>query len=107
MPNFVISYLGGDHPKTPEEGQQHMADYQHWLGALGDAVISPANPFKDTHVVTPDGAVSKGSQTHMSGYTMVKADTIEEAIKMAQDCPFLKINGTLEVSEQVQMSMGK
>ncbi len=103
MPKFVISYLGGDQPSTPEEGQKHMAEYKKWLEDLGDAVIAPANPFKDTHVVTPDGAVSKGSQTHMSGYTLIEADSIEDAVKVAQACPFLGINGTLEVSEQMQM----
>jgi hypothetical protein len=33
----------------------------------------------------------------------VQAKRIEDAIEMAQSCPFLKLNGKLEVAEMVQM----
>ncbi len=103
MATYVISYFGGDQPATPEEGKQHFARYQKWLASLGDACISPMNPLRNTHVVSPDGSVSQGSQCGMSGYTLVEADSIEAALAMAQECPFLAINGTLEVSELVKM----
>lgn len=104
MPQFMITYLGGDKPSTPEEGKEHFAKYQQWLGSLGDAVVSPANPLKDTHTVNPNGNASAGSQTTMSGYTVIEAESIDAAIKIAKACPFLEINGTLEVSELIQMS---
>jgi hypothetical protein len=103
MPQFVMTYLGGDHPKTPEEGQQHFAKYQEWLGSLGAAAVSPMNPFKNTHVLSPDGSVSQGSGIGMTGYTIVEAADMDAALEMAKACPFLEINGTLEVSELVQM----
>jgi hypothetical protein len=28
MPQYMISYLGGDKPASPEEGQAHMAKYR-------------------------------------------------------------------------------
>lgn len=104
MPQFFIAYLGGDRPKTKEEGQQHFAKYQAWLAELGDAVISPANPFKDTTILSPDGSTSTGSKTGMSGYTLVEASSLEAALTMAQNCPFLEVNGTLEVSQIIQMA---
>jgi hypothetical protein len=57
MPQYVIVYLGGDQPSSPEEGQQHYAKYKEWLSSLGDSAVSPANPFKDTSTVKPDGTV--------------------------------------------------
>ena len=105
MPKYVMVYLGGNHPSSPEEGQKHFAKYKEWLGSLGDAVVSPANPLKDTSTVSPDGSVASGSTTSMSGYTIVEADSMEAALDMAKSCPFLDIEGTLEVSELVQMSM--
>ncbi|MCW8879222.1 MAG: hypothetical protein OQK04_10320 [Kangiellaceae bacterium] len=105
MPKFIISYLGGEHPKTPEEGQAHFAKYKEWLGGLGDAVVSPANPFKNTHTVFPDGNVEVKSLTNMSGFTVVSAESIDGALEMAKSCPFLDINGSLEVSELVEMNM--
>ncbi len=103
MAQYVIVYLGGDQPSTPEEGQQHRSKYMGWLSDLGDAVVSPANPFKDTNTINPDGTVTAGSTTTMSGYTIIEAESMEAALAMAKDCPFLDIGGSLEVSELMQM----
>ena len=103
MTKYVITYLGGDQPYSPEAGQQHFAKYQQWLAELGDAAVSPANPFKDTRTINPDRTVSDGSKTLMSGYTVVEADSMQKALEIAKACPFLDINGTLEVSELMQM----
>ena len=105
MPQYIISYLGGEQPSTPEEGQQHFAKYKEWLTSLGDAAIRPANPLKNTHTVHPDGSVTPEGTTSMSGYTIVEAALMEAALEMAKACPFLDIKGSLEVSELVQMSM--
>jgi len=103
MPQFIISYVGGNPPASQEEGQQHMLKYRTWLAALGDSVVSPANPFKNTHTVSPDGTVEKGSGSSLSGYTIVNVESIEDAIAIAKECPFLDMEGTLEVSELLQM----
>ena len=103
MTQYIITYLGGDQPASPEAGQQHFAKYQEWLTSLGEAVVSPANPFKDTRTVNPDRTVSIGSKTLMSGYTVIEADSMEKALEMVKPCPFLDINGRLEVSELMKM----
>ena len=105
MTQFIITYLGGNQPSTPEEGKQHFAKYKAWLSSLGDAAVSPANPLKDTHTVSADGTVITGGTTTMSGYTIVETDSMETALEMAKACPFLEIGGSLEVSELVQMSV--
>jgi len=103
MARFMITYLGGDKPATPEEGQQHMAKYMAWLSSLGEAAVSPANPLKNTTTVNPDGSVVNASKTSMSGYTIVEADSMEAALAIARACPFLEVGGSLEVSEMMQM----
>ena len=105
MPQYAIVYLGGNQPSSPEEGKQHFAKYKEWLSSLGDSAVSPANPFKDTSTVNPDGSVTAGSTTSMSGYTIIEADSMEAALSMAKACPFLDIGGSLEVSELIQMSV--
>lgn len=103
MAKYIIIYLGGNLPSSPEEGQRHFEKYRMWLSSLGDAVISPANPLKATSVVNPDGTVTAGSTTAMSGFTIIEANSQEAALEMAKSCPFLEIGGTLEVSELIQM----
>jgi hypothetical protein len=103
MTQYVIVYLGGDQPSSPEEGQKNYAKYNEWIASLGEAAVSPTNPFKDTHTVAPDGSVSTGSSTAMTGYTIVETDSMEAALDMAKACPFLEMNGSLEVSELIKM----
>jgi hypothetical protein len=103
MPQYIMTYLGGDKPSSPEEGKQHFAKYKEWLSSLGDSAVSPANPLKGTNTVNSDGVVNTGSTTSMSGFTIVEADSMEAALVMAKACPFLEIGGTLEVSELMQM----
>ena len=103
MTQYIITYLGGNQPSTPEEGKQHFAKYQQWLSSLGDSAVSPANPFKNTNTVNPDGTVTAGSTTAMSGYTIIEANSMEAALEIAKACPFLDIGGSLEVSELIQM----
>ena len=103
MKRFMMTYFGGDTPASKEAGAAHFQQYQQWLAELGDAVVSAMNPLKEGHTVTPDGQVASGSQSLISGYTVLQANSIEEALVMAKTCPFLAINGTLEVAEMIEM----
>lgn len=104
MPKYIFVYLGGEYPSDPEDGHKHFARYQQWLSSLGDAVLSPAIPFKDTHTVQPDGTALPGSTTAMSGLSIITMASMEDALEAAKSCPFLEIKGTLEVSEMIEMS---
>ena len=106
MPQYIFVYLGGEYPSNPEEGQKHFEAYQQWLVSLGDAVISPAIPFKDTHTVQSGDRASPGTMSAMSGMSIIRAASMEEAIEAAKRCPFLDIDGTLEVSEMIEMTAG-
>jgi hypothetical protein len=103
MTQFIITYLGGNQPATPEEGRAHFAKYMMWIKDLGDTVVSAMNPLKDTHQVSPDGSVSTNAGTKISGFTIIEAESIEAAVAITKACPFLDIGGSLEVSELVQM----
>ena len=103
MPKYIFVYLGGEYPSDPEEGEKHFSKYQQWLSSLGDAVVSPAIPFKDTHTVQPDGKTGPGSTTAMSGLSIIRMATMDDALAAAESCPFLEINGTLEISEMIDM----
>lgn len=106
MPHYLLVYLGGEYPATPEEGQKHFEKYQQWLHSLGDSVISPAIPCKDTHTVQADGTASAGSMSAMSGMSIISADNMDAALAAAKSCPFLELGGALEVSELLQLQGG-
>jgi len=103
MPQYIITYFGGERPSSPEEGKQHMSKYMDWLSSLGSAAVSPANPLKDTKTINSDGSVINGGASSMSGFTIIEVDSLDAALSIAKECPFLEIGGTLEVSELMQM----
>lgn len=102
MAQYVLVYLGGDQPSSPEEAEKHFSKYVEWLNSIGDAVITPTIPLKNTTTVSSDGEVREGGSSAMSGFTIIKADSMEAALSIAQACPFLEIGGSLEVSELMQ-----
>ncbi|MDH5406978.1 MAG: YciI family protein [Gammaproteobacteria bacterium] len=103
MKQFVFVYLGGNQPSSPEEASKHFEKYMGWLSSLGDAVVIPTIPLKDTTTVSPDGKIAEGGSSAMSGFTILKADSMDAALSIAKECPFLEIGGSLEVSEMMQM----
>jgi len=104
MPQYILVYLGGEYPSSPEDGKAHFDRYQRWVMSLGDAVVSPAVPLKDTHTVQPDGSAVPGNSTAMSGLNIISAGSIAEALEAAKSCPFLRINGVHQVSEMLEIS---
>jgi hypothetical protein len=103
MTQYIIVYLGGNQPSSPEEGKQHFEKYKKWLSSLGDSAVSPANPLKDTSTINPDGSITTGGTTTMSGYTVIETESMQTALEISKACPFLDIGGSLEVSELIQM----
>jgi hypothetical protein len=103
MTQFVFVYLGGNQPSSPEEASKHFNKYMEWLSSLGDSVVIPTLPLKDTTTVSSDGAIREGGSSAMSGFSIIKADSMEAALSVAKACPFLEIGGSLEVSELMEI----
>jgi hypothetical protein len=106
VPKYIFVYLGGEYPTDPDEGRKHFEKYQGWLQSLGDKVVSPAIPFKDTHVVRSPISAEPGTMSAMSGLSIFSFPSMPEAVAAAQACPFLEIGGSLEISEMVEMGGG-
>ncbi|MEM7293634.1 MAG: hypothetical protein AAF420_09625 [Pseudomonadota bacterium] len=104
MANFLFVYHDGRMPETPEEGQQVMAQWQAWLGGMGDSVVDMGAPLGLSVTVHPDGSVTDdGGANPASGYSVVKAESKEAAIGMAKGCPIKDAGGTVEVAECMEM----
>ena len=103
MARFVFVYLGGTQPSSPEEARKHFDKYMEWLASLGESVLSPMLPLKDTHTVSTADGIREGGGSAMSGFTIIEADSMQAALAIAEACPFLEIGGSLEVSELMQM----
>ena len=102
MSKFLITYHGGGGPPaSPEAAQQMMAAFQAWAASVGDSMVDPGAPLGPSKVVTSDsvtdGAVSGG----IGGYTVLTADSLDDAVGLVKGHPFVQRGGTLQVSEAV------
>jgi hypothetical protein len=101
MANFVLLYSGGSMPETEAEQAAVLQAWTAWYEGLGSAVVDPGNPFSPmAKSITSDGTVSDGPiGTPASGYTIIKADSLDEAAGIAKDCPVLQGGAQISVYE--------
>jgi hypothetical protein len=99
MANYVLIYTGGTTPESEKEQKAQMDAWGAWFGGLGDAVVDPGNPFGPSASLAKDGGVSDGGASRLTGYSVVKADSLGSATTLAKDCPLLSNGGAIEVYE--------
>lgn len=104
MPDFIFAYHGGGAPETPEAGAKAMEVWGAWYGAMGDAVVNPGAPVGMSKTVSSGGVADDGGANPLSGFTVVRADSIEAACQMAKGCPLVADGtGSVEVAPVVEM----
>ena len=101
MAKFLLLYMGGSMPETEAETAKVIKAWEAWYTSLGSAVVDPGNPFTPvSKKISSNGTVSNGSAGPMaSGYTILAADSLDKAAKMAQTCPVLQGGGEIAVFE--------
>ncbi len=98
MAKFVLVYRGGSGMAAPEEQQAVMEAWMNWFGTLGEAVVDPGSPFGPSAALSPDGSTGP-SASGLTGYSIVAADSLDEASTKAKGCPVLSDGGTVEIYE--------
>jgi len=102
MAKYVYLYSGGGMAETPEAQAEVMQAWTSWFGELGAAIVDPGNPFGASSALSSDGspgAVSSG----INGYTVISADSLEDATTKAKGCPQLTAGGAVEIYEALEM----
>lgn len=98
MANFVLLYQGGKMPESPEEGARVMQAWTAWFSQLGDALVDGGNPASGARTVASNGSVSNDS-AFPSGYSIIKADSLDAAVALAKGCPVLQGGASVQVVE--------
>jgi hypothetical protein len=110
MTEYLMLVRGGEamDPQTsPEAFQAHMQKWANWLGRLADEgrmlgaqpLAAGGKTVVGTKKVITDGPFMEGKEM-VGGYVMLKAQSLDEAVKIAQDCPVLEFaTGNVEVRE--------
>jgi len=104
MANYMIAYYGGDKPSSKEEGMAQMGKWKAWVSGLGEAIVNSGTPLMNSKLVTKDGVSDDTSSEAMNGFAVIKAESIEAALEIAKSDPFLEMNGTVRVSQMMEMT---
>jgi hypothetical protein len=101
MANFVLLYTGGSAGMTEAERGKAMEQWGAWFGKLGDKIVDAGNPFSPhAKNVADGGAVHEGAiGTPATGYSILKADSLDAATELARGCPVLQSGGKITVYE--------
>ncbi len=105
MANFLLLYTGGTEPGDDAEGQAVMKAWMDWFAGLGPAVVDGGNPLGPvSKTIAPDGRISDAAPgPQVTGYSILKADSLDEATRMAAECPHLMSDGTVTVYEAFEV----
>jgi hypothetical protein len=102
MANYLLAYKGGSMAETPEAQEAAMQAWGEWFGTLGSAVVDMGAPFGSSTAVQSDGSTGTAG-AGLSGYSVLQADSLELAAKLAGGCPVLNSGGSVEVYEAIEM----
>lgn len=94
MANYVfVYYNGGDTGDAPMDEVKKA--WGAWFGELGDSLVDGGNPFNDNAMwVDRSGSGEITADKHpSSGYSIVKAGSMDEAVEMSKGCPGLGDHG--------------
>jgi len=90
---------------SPEDMQAEVQRWQDWIGG-----IAAQDKFVETNALGMQGKVVKANNVvtdgpyielkeMVGGYIVVKADDIDEAVKLSEGCPTLLDGGSVEVRD--------
>ena len=104
MAKYLFIYHGGEHPESEEEVAEVLDAWGSWLGGMGAAVVDGGNPVGMSTTVNPDGTVTEnGGANPATGYGLIEAADLDDAIAKARGCPILTAGGSVELAECIDM----
>ena len=114
MQEFLLIFrresTGQGAPLSPEQIQAMMKPWQDWIGSIAaqNKLVTAGNRLApEGNVVKPNNVITNGpyveTKEAVGGYTIVKADSLEEATEMSKGCPILFAGGSVEVRAIIPM----
>lgn len=101
MARFLVTYHGAGMPAGAEEQQQAAAAFGAWVASVGSALVDPGAPLGRTTTVSGGGEAEGPAAGPASGYSILEAASMEEAVELVRAHPFVARGGSLQLGEAV------
>ncbi len=87
MKNYVFVYYDSSNTEASEEVAKAWGA---WFGKLGGALVDAGNPFNSGGKAVEKSGVTTIENYPATGYSIVKAESLDEAVEMAKGCPLVE-----------------
>lgn len=92
--------------RTAEEAQMVTMQWMDWIKNIAseNKLVDRGNRLENSgRVLKPKDVVTNGPYTEIKesigGYTLIKAESYDDAINLSKSCPMLSFGGTVEIRE--------
>ncbi len=106
MAKYGLVYHGGADAKPEgEEGWAKMMEaWQNWVANMGADLVDPGNAVSMSKTVMSDGTVvDNGGSNPITGYCLISADNMEDALSKAKGLTYFLATGvSIEVAEMME-----
>jgi len=110
MKDFTLLFRIDHNPTanlSPAQMQEVLQKWMNWMGGIAaqNKLVEKGNRLglENAKIVKANKEVIDGPYTEIkefvSGYLIVKANTVDEAVEIAKGCPILSFGGNVEVRE--------
>lgn len=117
MQEFLLVFrrdvINNESTLSPEQLQAMLKPWQDWIGniAAQNKLVDSGNRLVwEGKVIKPGNIVTNGPFVELKeaigGYTIIKANSLEDATELSLGCPILHVGGSVEVREIIKMDNG-
>ena len=102
MKKFIVTYLAPmdanwkTQESTPEEMEAGMKAWMAWAEKCGNKLVDMGSPLGNGISLRPGGS-SLASESLIIGYSVLQADSMEEASSLLKDHPHLDWNAECQI----------
>ncbi len=107
MNQFLLIFRGGAITQkgvAPQQLQEHLAKWGTWMAQLeksgnlkgGSALESSGRTIRGNKKAVTDGPFTEAKDL-LSGYTLLEAKDLNQAMQIALECPIYEYDGSVEV----------
>jgi hypothetical protein len=97
MEKYLYVYYGGMTATTPAAQKKSMDAWMKWFSDMGKAVVDAGNPTVPGKEVSKAGSKKMTLTKPVSGYSIVQAENMEIAVKMAKMSPIVNEGGKIAI----------
>jgi hypothetical protein len=110
MEKFMLIFHGGSHNQSPEQMQANMGKWMAWIDKLakkdqyvsGEPLLPGGKQITGKKKTVTDGPYTEGKEV-VGGFFIIKAENMNEAVKVCEDYPDYENGGTVQVRQVMKM----